>query len=55
MLFLLVLCDVIVKKIVEFVGVVLIDEYVLFKKNLEIIGMFFILYEININDESLFY
>lgn len=55
MLFLLELCDLMVEKIVEFVGLILIDEYLLLDEDLENNRIFLILYEINIKDESLFY
>lgn len=50
-----------VEKIVEFVGFVLIDEYLLFDdyllvdEDLENVEILLFLYEININDESLLY
>lgn len=44
-----------VEKIVEFVGFVFIDEYLLFDENFENMGLLLFLYEINFNNESLFY
>lgn len=55
MLFLLELCDLMVEKIVEFVGLILIDEYLLFDEELESIEIVLFLYEIYIIDERLFY
>lgn len=49
------LCVLLVEKIVEFVGFVMFDEYKLFDEDLENIEILLFLYELNINDKSLFY
>lgn len=49
------LCVLLVEKIVEFVRFVMFDEYKLFDEDLENIEILLFLYELNINDKSLFY